>query len=197
MVHYLRASNDHRLLDMVPSSSLVISQGWGLIDLPLRAAFSPAHPLAQRDVPLARAWAFQSSSSLVKGVVMRRASNEHSFTVGVLQARRAPGRSHPPRSVCADWNQFMKVRRTRASFRRGPGGIEDGWSLESVRVMPFYCGKRSASICVVHGPRKSSTYSSECASGFFEPAAPHLSAAPLPRNEGLLGQTPSAIALLW
>ena len=30
-------------------------KGWGLIDLPLRATFSPAHPLARRDVPLARA----------------------------------------------------------------------------------------------------------------------------------------------
>jgi hypothetical protein len=37
--------------------------------------------------------------------------------------------------------------------------------------MPFYCGKRSAGICVVLGPKKSSTYSSEYASGFFEPAA--------------------------
>ena len=58
-------------------------QGWGLIDLPLRATFSPAHPLADifhppyppiasqsisLDVPVARARAFQSSSSLVKGV---------------------------------------------------------------------------------------------------------------------------------
>ena len=128
---------------------------------------------------------------------MRRASNEYSFTVGILQARRAPGRSHPPRSVCADWNQFMKVRRTRASFTRGPGGDDDGWSLESVRVMPFYYGKRSASICVVLGPKKSSMYSSEYAYGFFEPAASHLPATPLPRYEGLLGQTPSAIALLW
>ena len=58
--------------------------------------------------------------------------------------------------------------------------------------MPFYCGKRSASICVVLGPKKSSTYSSEYASGFFEPVASHLPAAILPRNEGLLGQTPSA-----
>src|SRR6267143_6174297 len=40
---------------MVLPSLLVISQGWGLIDLPLRATFSPAHPLARRDVPLARA----------------------------------------------------------------------------------------------------------------------------------------------
>src|SRR4026209_1516979 len=52
----------------VPPSSLVLSSGMGLTDLPLRAAFSPAHPLARRDVPLARARAFQSSSSLVKGV---------------------------------------------------------------------------------------------------------------------------------
>ena len=38
-------------------------------------------------------------------------------------------------------------------------------------MMPFSCGKRSANICVVLGPKKSSTYSSEYASGFFEPAA--------------------------
>jgi hypothetical protein len=55
--------------------------------------------------------------------------------------------------------------------------------------MPFYCGKRSASICVALGPKKSSPYSNEYASGFFAPAASHLPAAPLPRNEGLVGQT--------
>ena len=33
-------------------------QGWGLIDLPLRATLSPAHPLARRDVPSARARVF-------------------------------------------------------------------------------------------------------------------------------------------
>ena len=57
--------------------------------------------------------------------------------------------------------------------------------------MPFYCGKRSAGICIVRGSKNSSTYSSEYASGFFEPAASHLRASPLPRNEGLLGQTPN------
>jgi hypothetical protein len=36
--------------------------------------------------------------------------------------------------------------------------------------MPFYCGKRSASICVVLGSKHSSTSSSEYASGCFEPA---------------------------
>jgi len=56
--------------------------------------------------------------------------------------------------------------------------------------MPFYCGKRSAGICVVLGPKKSSTYSSEYASGFFEPVASHLPTSPSPRNEGLLRQAP-------
>src|SRR5919107_4371804 len=56
--------------------------------------------------------------------------------------------------------------------------------------MPFYCGKRSADICVVLGPKQSSTYSSEYACVFFEPAASHLPTSPFPRNEGLLGQAP-------
>ena len=56
--------------------------------------------------------------------------------------------------------------------------------------MLFYCGKRSAGICVVLGPKKSSTYSSEYASGFFEPAVSHLPASSSPRNEGLLRQAP-------
>ena len=43
-------------------------RGWGLNDLPLRASFSPSHPLARRDVPLARARAFYSFLFLVKGV---------------------------------------------------------------------------------------------------------------------------------
>jgi hypothetical protein len=102
--------------------------------------------------------------------------------------------------------------------------------------MPFYCGKRSADICVVLGPKQSrpphhlggahkhgATYSSHRApstyslgkervlarlgragvighaSGFFAPAASHLPAAPFPRNEGLLGQTPSPrlIRIIW
>ena len=50
--------------------------------------------------------------------------------------------------------------------------------------MPFYCGKRSAGICIVLGPKQSLPYYSEYATGFFEPAASHLSVSPLPRNEG-------------
>ena len=57
--------------------------------------------------------------------------------------------------------------------------------------MPFYCDERSTDICVVLGTKKSSTYSSEYASGFFEPAASHLPASPSPRHEGLLGQAPA------
>jgi hypothetical protein len=60
--------------------------------------------------------------------------------------------------------------------------------------MPFCSGKRSAGMCVVLGSKNSSTYSNEYASGFFEPAASHLRASPFPRNEGLLGQIPSAQA---
>jgi hypothetical protein len=56
--------------------------------------------------------------------------------------------------------------------------------------MPFYCGKRSAGIWSFSARKKSSTYSSEYASGFFEPAASHLPTSPSPRNEGLLGQAP-------
>jgi len=43
--------------------------------------------------------------------------------------------------------------------------------------MPFYCGERSADICIVLGQKKPSTYSNGYASGFFEPApliCPHL-----------------------
>ena len=57
--------------------------------------------------------------------------------------------------------------------------------------MPFYCDRRFAGICVVLGSKKSSTYSSGYASGFFKPAASYLPVSPSPRNEGLLGQTPS------
>src|SRR6185503_10547142 len=45
--------------------------------------------------------------------------------------------------------------------------------------------------CVVLGPKKSSTYSSEYASGFSRPAASHLTAPPSPRHEGNVGQAPA------
>ena len=38
--------------------SLSLSLEGGLLGLPLRATFSPAHPLTRRDVPLAQARAF-------------------------------------------------------------------------------------------------------------------------------------------
>jgi hypothetical protein len=83
-----------------------------LIDPRWRATFSPAHPLADsfhppyppiasqsisRDVPLILARVLRLLTPLLKGVAegcpLLRASNEHSFTVRVLRARRAPGRS--------------------------------------------------------------------------------------------------------
>ena len=62
----------------------------------LRAAFSPAHPLARRDVPLARARAFCFLLCNITLSLLRespdcsslRASNEHRFIVRVLRARR-------------------------------------------------------------------------------------------------------------
>jgi hypothetical protein len=39
-------------------------------------------------------------------------------------------------------------------------------------------------------PEKSSTYSSEYASGFFRPAASYLAASLSPRDEGNVGQVP-------
>jgi hypothetical protein len=56
--------------------------------------------------------------------------------------------------------------------------------------MPFDYGKQAADICIVLGPKKSSTYYREYASGFLEPAALHLPAACSSRDEGLLGQAP-------
>jgi hypothetical protein len=49
-----------------PSSLIFFSRGWGLNDLPLRVAFSPAHSMARRDVPLALARAFQFDKSRLR-----------------------------------------------------------------------------------------------------------------------------------
>jgi hypothetical protein len=73
----------------------------GLSDLPLRAAFSPAHPLACGAVPLARARALCFPLRTLTSFRSRelpdcpslRASNEHFLNVRVLRARRAPGHS--------------------------------------------------------------------------------------------------------
>ena len=93
----LRASNDHYY---APSKLACFSSREGcLLDLPLRAAFSPSHPLARRDVPLSHARAFRLSPLCIegsgRGCPLLRASNEHCFIVRVLRARRAPGRSLP------------------------------------------------------------------------------------------------------
>ena len=104
-----------------------VVRGWGLIDLPLRATFSPAHPLADifyppyppiasqsisRDVPVSQA---RASCFLLCTITPSRpgespdcpslrASNEHSFIVRVLRARRIVWRlpSHPSEAArCA------------------------------------------------------------------------------------------------
>jgi hypothetical protein len=91
----LRASNDALQYCSLQARSLSL-KGWGLIDLPLRATFSPAHPLARRDVPLARASASCFLLCVIKPSLPRespdcpslRASDEHRFIVRVLRARR-------------------------------------------------------------------------------------------------------------
>ena len=80
--------------------SLVSSQGWGLIDLPLRTNFSPAHPLARQDVPLTRARVFGGHA--------------------LREQRRSSG-SIPP--ACANW---FKVRDSRSPGMRRPPGDGSG-----------------------------------------------------------------------
>ena len=67
-------------LQMIPPSSLVISQGWGLIDLPLRASneglLRPRVARAQKIIRL----------------------HPLPFIVGALRARMVPGHSPPPSS---------------------------------------------------------------------------------------------------
>ena len=87
MLRYVEPLSDARtmLADFfsILLSLIVLSSGRELIDLPLRATFSPTHPLANifhpphppiasqsisRDVPLAQARGLQSSSPHLKGV---------------------------------------------------------------------------------------------------------------------------------
>ena len=107
----MRASNDALQYCSLQARSLSL-KGWGLIDLPLRATFSPAHPLARRDVPLARARASCFLLCIIKPSLPRespdcpslRASDEHRFIVRVLRARRMVWRlpSHPSQAArCA------------------------------------------------------------------------------------------------
>jgi hypothetical protein len=82
------STGDHLACPLIlPPSSLVSSQGWGLIDLLLRATFSPALPRARRDALFSLARAFKSSSSLVKGVTRL------SFTARIERAQFHRARS--------------------------------------------------------------------------------------------------------
>ena len=60
----------------------------------------------------------------------------------------------------------------------------------------FYCDTRSAAICVVLGPQKSSLYPGEYISGFSGPAALQLAAPPSSCYEGNLGQAPRRAEIL-
>jgi hypothetical protein len=134
-------------LHIIRPTLLVLSWGWGLIDLPLRATFSPAHPMARRVVSLAHA---RTSLLLLRTVTPShprespdcpslRASNEHRFTVRVLRARRmvwwlpsppsetarcASTEDHQaPSPLCSGstrptWVSFQSFYRARSANRR-------------------------------------------------------------------------------
>src|ERR1043165_2378778 len=105
---------------MTPQSLLVLSQGWGLIDLLLRAfnegLLRPRVARAQKIISLHLLLCSRGNENLHtltarierppfsplyhgrgsgRGCPSLRAWNEHSFTVRVLRARRAPGYSLP------------------------------------------------------------------------------------------------------
>ncbi len=96
-------------LQMIIQSSLVFSQGWGLIDLPLRATFSPAHPLARRDVPLARARAFDFPHFALGGAARL------SFTARIGRAPFYRARSASTKDgLVAPLPSFLRPRVARA-----------------------------------------------------------------------------------
>jgi hypothetical protein len=97
----LRGSNDHRFIVGVPRAQriagaalllpfpyfracLSFSLEGGLFGLPLRATFSPAHPLARRDVPVALARAFRFSIPLCMGVAKAALYCAHRATTVLL-----------------------------------------------------------------------------------------------------------------
>ena len=96
---------------ILPSLLVYVAQD-GPDEFPTARNFSPAHPLARRDVPLARARASYFLLCNITFALLRespdcpslRASDEHRFIVRVLRARRMVWRlpSHPSETArCA------------------------------------------------------------------------------------------------
>ena len=67
--------------------------------------------------------------------------------------------------------------------------LHSGW-LRSLSDIGRSTMANDPTICVVLGPKKSSPYCSEYASGFSEPGALQLAAPLSPHNEGDVGQAP-------
>jgi hypothetical protein len=123
----------------------------GLIDLPLRAAFSPAHPLADifhppyppiasqsisRDVPLARARAFRSSSPFVKGVAEAALSCAHR-TSTVSPCAFCEQEGH----LVAPFPSFLgrALREHRRSSGSIPSSAPGAKYRRGYRSIPFSC----------------------------------------------------------
>ena len=129
-----RASSDHR--------PPIFSLEGGLGGLPLRVSFSPANPLAEifhppdppiasqsisRDVPLARARAFRSSSTLVKGVAKAAlycAQYSHPPNPERAETRSCPRRAqfHRARSASKKGTWPLPMPSFRAHSRLSQGG---------------------------------------------------------------------------
>ena len=136
---------------MTDPAVTLLSREWAKVALHLRTAFSPAHPSADifhppyppivsqsisRDVPLARA---RASCFLLCNIALSllrespdcpslRASDEHSFIVRVLRARRMVWRlpSHPSEAArCASMGEHLALL---ASIL---------WRLDRPRPLPF------------------------------------------------------------
>lgn len=60
--------------------------------------------------------------------------------------------------------------------------LTQGWSPHQEKGTLLRCSERAVRTCVVLGSKKSSTYCSEYASGFLDPAALHLLVAGSPRE---------------
>ena len=92
---------------------------------------------------------------------------------------RSIGYVTQPTSVTMAMVAMMKRNRIASPYIGYTLGVKcwRGWSPHQEKETLLRCGERAAKICVVLGPKKSSTYCSEYASGFLEPAALHLLAA--------------------
>ena len=123
------------------------------------------------------AWALPSVPPLKSGLSSRLATSDHPYSSSAHVSIRPDGGSrniHPPPTRAKNGlpairkGIILPVRAARKltlpmAFVTVASRLGTSWSRPT---LPFYCGERSAAICVVLGPKKSSMYSAgtKCAS---------------------------------